>query len=131
MIIKIPNLLVLSMLIATIWGLFTIKNKVIALNYQLSAVNKQVNVENDHIHLLKAEFTYLNSPARLRELANKYLNLENIKLSQMIKDPLIDEPVSIETIAKIPLKQNIKWRYKRNNNRYVHIVSSNNKLAKN
>ena len=47
--------------------------------------------EEDAIRILKAELAYLGSPERIQKLAYKYLTLEKPKVTQMIKDPLIED----------------------------------------
>jgi cell division protein FtsL len=112
-----------------IYSLFSIKAKVNSLSYQVSEVNRQINAERDAIHILKAEFAYLSSPSRLRKLAAAYLNLETIKPSQMIKDPLTyDEDkakLAEENTGAATVKHNnVKWRYKKAPNKYLQTVSA-------
>jgi cell division protein FtsL len=77
--IKKFHYLILLVIIIAIYGLFSIKNKVSTLDYQLSGILKQINDETNNIHLLKAEKAYLISPPRLKKLAGIYLQLDTIK----------------------------------------------------
>ncbi|WP_341790659.1 hypothetical protein [Rickettsia endosymbiont of Polydrusus tereticollis] len=123
--IKKFHYLALLIIIIAVCSLFSIKDKVSTLDYQLSSVVKQINDETNNIHLLKAEKAYLISPSRLKKLASAYLQLDTIKSSQMIKDPLVPNDVQY-----VKFNQNIstsgnKWRYKRSvNNKYVQTISS-------
>ncbi|WP_253307473.1 MULTISPECIES: hypothetical protein [unclassified Rickettsia] len=128
--IKKFHYLVLTVIIIAIYILFSIKNKVSTLDYQLSSVLKQINDETNNIHLLKAEKAYLISPSRLKKLSGAYLQLDTIKSSQMIKDPLAPNDVQYVkfnqniNISKISGGGN-KWRYKKIvNSKYVQTVSS-------
>lgn len=55
--------------------LFNVKYKVVALDQELSQVNRDINEAHQSIHILKAEWEHLNNPLRLQKLAQKYLNL--------------------------------------------------------
>ncbi|WP_064429230.1 hypothetical protein [Rickettsia sp. Tenjiku01] len=118
--------LTLLITIIVICSLFSIKERVSTLDYQLSSVVKQINSENNNIHILKAEQAYLLLPARLEKLAAAYLKLETVKSYQMIKDPLgpnIDQNIKFN--HNISISKSSKWRYKRiTNNKYIQTVSS-------
>jgi hypothetical protein len=69
----------------SVLGLFQIKFHVQDLSRDINEFNRQLKQENESLHILKAEWTYLNQPERLKHLVNKYLKLENLHLSQMYK----------------------------------------------
>ncbi|XVN43310.1 MAG: hypothetical protein RCG15_03270 [Candidatus Rickettsia vulgarisii] len=131
MLVRIFSYLVATIVIFAIYGLFTIKDLVASLHYQIGTVRKQVEAENNQIHILKAEQAYLRAPDRIRTLSNKYLQLDNVKITQMIKDPLV--PISSKYVKSDDegqshfSKTNGKWRYKTNyNNKYIKTVSNKN-----
>lgn len=64
--------------------LFIIKHKVYDLRKELKAVNNQILKEKENIHVLKAEYTYLSSPKRIRKLSNTHLDLQTVKPEQII-----------------------------------------------
>lgn len=64
-------------------ALFTLKHQVRALEEQLAHVNRQIGDEQQAIHVLKAEWSHLNDPVRLKELAKRHLNLEPVDLARM------------------------------------------------
>src|SRR5258708_2264979 len=119
--------LVFAMCLVTIYGLFIIKDKVSTLEYQLREVTKQIDVERDTIHVLKGEFAYLSSPARLRKIVSNFLELDRIKMSQMIKNPLIagddSQKAPTKSVASFT-KHNTKWRYKRGPSKYLQVVAN-------
>ena len=128
MIIKIYNYLAIASIFAAIIGLYTIKDKVSSLNYQVEQINSQINLERDNIHILKAEFAYLSAPNRIRELSSNYLDLHAIKTSQMIADPIVIEEQNTKISSGPDINntrpvKNIKWRYKKITNRYIQNVS--------
>ena len=62
---------------------FTVKYEVQDLEDQLVAINKQIGVHEEAIHVLSAEWSYLNRPERLAELAQRYLDLVPMNPKQM------------------------------------------------
>ncbi|XVN41223.1 MAG: hypothetical protein RCO49_01075 [Rickettsia endosymbiont of Argas persicus] len=127
--IKKFHYLVLPVIVIAVFSLFTIKERVSTLDYQLSSVVKQINSENKTIHILKAERAYLLSPARLKNLTTAYLELQTVKPYQMVKDPLAPVTnVNIKFDHNISISKSNKWRYKKiTNNKYIQTVSSREK----
>jgi hypothetical protein len=58
------------------YGLYQLKHEVIALENELFRLNRQIVQEQEHIHVLKAEWSFINQPARLQELAARHLDLQ-------------------------------------------------------
>ncbi len=116
----ITNFGIISLCIAG-YSLFSIKSQVTDLNYQLNEITKQINEERNNINILKAEYSYLQSPNRLAGLVNKYLGLTSITSEQIVKDPLlIDEDEFKNKTASLgsttsPSRviKKVSWRYKR------------------
>lgn len=71
-------------------AMFLVKYEVQALEEDLRAANHQIRRDREQIHVLQAEWAYLNEPSRLRALAEKHLNLH----------PL--EPTQVITLASLP-----------------------------
>ncbi|HEX9810432.1 MAG TPA: cell division protein FtsL [Alphaproteobacteria bacterium] len=57
------------------FGLFQVKHRVQALEEELGRLNAAIVAEQDQIHVLRAEWAYLNRPKRLEELNAEYLGL--------------------------------------------------------
>ncbi len=101
------SLAVLSVIIIGIcaYGVFQIKHQVKSLVHDLMEVNQQIASDKEAIYVLKAEWTYLNRPERLKELASKYLNLDHIVVSQIdthqVKD-ISAKNYSYATIVPVP-----------------------------
>lgn len=126
MILRSSNILIFIVFFMAACGLFLIKDKVGTLTYLVNEINKQIIYEENTIHTLKAEIACLSSPERLRKLATNYLGLENIKTTQMIRDPLAADQIKIQSFADEPLvlsKRKIKWRYKKTSMKYLQTVS--------
>lgn len=112
---------VIVLCLLTICSLFSIKDSVMTLRSELQEVRKQVRNEEDAIRILKAELAYLGSPERIQKLAYKYLTLEKPKVTQMIKDPLIEDNLEQPRIlasSKLSKGTN-KWRYKKGPSKYL------------
>jgi cell division protein FtsL len=129
MLVRLLSYLFVVIISISIYGLFTIKDSVANLDYQLNVVLKQLDKEHNKIHVLKAEQSYLTSPARLRRLASSYLKLDTIKISQMVKSPLISDQGNAtkpnNTSRSFVAASNNKWRYKTiANTKYIKTVSS-------
>lgn len=65
-------------------GLLVMKNQVQTLENQLVGINKDIQDDIKTIHILKAEWSHLNSPKRLRQLAEKHISLNPVKAEQII-----------------------------------------------
>ena len=81
-------------LLATIAGagLFLLKYQVQAEERHLKEVRKDIVGTEQSIHVLKAEWSYLNDPLRLREQAERHLAMHPMRANQM---------VSIDTVPMI------------------------------
>ncbi|SCA57417.1 conserved hypothetical protein [Candidatus Terasakiella magnetica] len=74
-------------------GVFRITYQVDALEKELRALNKEILQEQETIHILKAEWSYLNDPSRLEDLAKRYLGLEEMRGEQLINMDMFDKQV--------------------------------------
>lgn len=72
-------------------SLFMLKYEVQSQEQRLSGLRKDIVETQESIHVLKAEWSYLNDPARLREQAERHLGLHPLKPSQIV------------TIASLPM----------------------------
>lgn len=75
----------LSFLLSAMLGciIYQIKHRVLDLEKNIQSVNREIINTNESIHILKAEWGYLNQPRRLQSLNNKYLQLRSIGHTQM------------------------------------------------
>lgn len=122
---RIPLYFIAITCALTVFGLFYIKDKVVTLRAELQEVKKQIDSEQDMIHLLKAELAYLTSPIRLRELADNYLDLEVTEVTQMSGDPVNDqrEHIDVKLVDTEIAVNKVKWRYRKGPSKYVTKVS--------
>ncbi|MEO5373255.1 MAG: hypothetical protein H7840_03130 [Alphaproteobacteria bacterium] len=71
-------------------SLFLLKHEVQSLEDELNAVNRDIRAGHETIHVLKAEWSFLNDPARLRRLAETHLQMTSLR------------PEQITTVAVLP-----------------------------
>lgn len=63
---------------------FVLTNDVQNLEKELAQINNDIQNDIRDIHILEADWSELNNPERLRELAGKYISLDFIKPEQII-----------------------------------------------
>lgn len=66
------------------FGILSMKNQVQGLEKQLVSINKSIQDDIKSIHVLKAEWSHLNNPSRLRQLAAKHISLNPVQAEQII-----------------------------------------------
>jgi hypothetical protein len=65
-------------------GLFFIKHEVKEQEARLAELNQEIQRNQEVIHVLKAEWSYLNDPARLRALSERFLSMKVMAPSQIV-----------------------------------------------
>ena len=75
------TLAALALLIATASGLYLVEHEVQELERRLSRLNADLLARQQAIQVLKAEWSYLNQPDRLQELATRYA--ERLRLAPL------------------------------------------------
>jgi cell division protein FtsL len=73
-------------------GVYLVKYSVQDVQRNVGTLKSQLASEKESLHLLNAEWSYLNRPDRLRELADRHLDLMPIDSRQ------------IEQVAVLPVK---------------------------
>lgn len=63
--------------------LFSVKRQVQELNTELAGLNRSIIADERAIDVLHAEWSYLNNPRRLEDLARRHLGLEPVRPSQL------------------------------------------------
>lgn len=64
-------------------GLFFVKHEVKDQERRLHSLNAEIQRNQETIHVLRAEWSYLNDPSRLRVLAEKYLGMHQVKAAEV------------------------------------------------
>lgn len=65
-------------------GLFFLKYEVKSLERELARTEQRIEENRVAIHVLRAEWSHLNDPERLRRLAEKHLELEPVDPARVI-----------------------------------------------
>lgn len=74
----------LALALLIVVGLFHVKFQVQALEDELVRLNRQIDGEQEAIHVLKAEWSYVNQPQRLQDLSSRYLELRPLTPRQIV-----------------------------------------------
>ena len=105
-------------------GMIVLKNQVQALEGELNRINASIQEDVKSIHVLKAEWSHLNSPQRLRSLASKHISLNPVRAEQIIN--YSELPFSYENRKenrRIVAQQNINRQAARNKE-LKHLVKA-------
>ena len=74
----------LVLIVFTVAASNYMKNSVYRLEDELKTINQNIQTDIETIHILNAEWSKLNNPARLRTLAANHIDLNPIKAEQII-----------------------------------------------
>lgn len=83
--IRVGTVLTLSLAVAAGIGLYHAKYRVQALELELGGLQQQILAHREAIHVLKAEWSFLNDPQRLAEISRRHLELAPVSGSQLAK----------------------------------------------
>lgn len=98
------RLLLVLLLMAGVSGVYFIKYKVAILDEEISSMRREISEEQENIHVLQAEWTYLTRPQRIKQLSKKYLG-EDYKHPKVVAD-LGDVPypgAEVAPVATLPV----------------------------
>jgi hypothetical protein len=84
-------------------SLFMLKYEVQSQEQRLSGLRKDIVEAQESIHVLKAEWSYLNDPSRLREQAEHHLGLHPLKPNQIVS--IASLPMSEPRPDEAPIAQ--------------------------
>ncbi len=65
-------------------GMFVLKYEVQDLEVELASLDGDIRQNQETIHVLKAEWSHLNNPERLRVLSAKHIGLTQVKPEQVV-----------------------------------------------
>lgn len=81
-------------------GLFFVKHEVKDQERRLQALNDEIQRNQESIHVLRAEWSYLNDPSRLRALAEKHLGMRPVAPAQVASlDAVLKDGITAPTAA--------------------------------
>lgn len=82
---RLSNLALLILTCALGFGVFHIKYEVLAAQSKKKELEASIKKSSENIHILKAEWSHLNNPARLEKLSTLHLGMQPVKPAQIIK----------------------------------------------
>ncbi|MFO1189122.1 MAG: hypothetical protein U1E97_05935 [Alphaproteobacteria bacterium] len=65
-------------------ALFVVKHEVQKLEEDLGRITRATLADQEAVHVLKAEWSYLNEPSRLQRLAEKHLDLKPVTAQRLV-----------------------------------------------
>ena len=78
------TLMWLGLATAAVMGLFALKFEVHSLEAELAALNLSIGSDVEAIHVLQAEWSFLNRPTRLQRGVVQYLDLRPVLANQVV-----------------------------------------------
>ncbi len=81
--IRTLNIILVIAVIGLSAGLYDIKYRAEAAEKRADQIEHDIASEQEGIRVLRAEWSYLNQPDRLQQLAQRYTKLEALKASQI------------------------------------------------
>lgn len=82
--IRIVHLVAVALVIFTSFALYRVKYEAGEKARELAALRTEIAAEKDMIAVLRAEWSHLNRPARLQELAARHLDLRPAGVHQLV-----------------------------------------------
>lgn len=80
-------------------GLYLVKYGVQDVQQKVAETQTALKKERDALHLLGAEWAYLNRPERLKELSARYLELQPVTSSQFVSFQALPDAVPVVPVA--------------------------------
>ena len=106
------------------FAMFIMKNHVQNLEKELAVVNRDIESNIQRIHVLKAEWSYLNRPSRIRELAQRYTPMKSIEATQIVNySALPFKYENPENARRLAAQKSLSAQAERNRN-LKHLVKA-------
>ncbi len=83
MMLRLSTWLWLAVVGAVGYGMFQVKYEVMQLEDELGRVNRGIDADRDQLRVLNAEWSFLNQPARLDQLRQRFLALKPITRTEL------------------------------------------------
>ncbi len=88
-----------TLTLCVVLGSMVLKNRVQVMERRLDIINENIQKDMQSIHVLKAEWSYHNTPDRLQKLAFEQLSLEKAKPEQIINYSALHFNYEDETVS--------------------------------
>lgn len=77
--------LALGLMLVAAAALYRFKDEAAAVDAHIDGLRTEIARERETINVLRAEWNYLNEPSRIQNLAERYLDLEQLEVEQLAK----------------------------------------------
>jgi cell division protein FtsL len=89
--VRLLNILAIVSLIGSAIYAYSIKYETTFHAERIAKLKHEISRERDQINMLRAEFAHLTRPERVQALADKFLDLQPLALSQIVKADVIPD----------------------------------------
>lgn len=100
---RLPLVAWIFVVSVSLFVLYRVKYEVQSLQAQVADTQRQLETEKQTLHIVAAEWAYLNRPERLRQLASKYFSSSGVTVDQIAEIEAIPFPKQMEASAAPPL----------------------------
>lgn len=105
------------------FGSMIMKNQVQNLEKQLNIINTNIREDIKTIHILKAEWSHLNNPSRLKKLASKHISLNPLQPEQIINYSELPFEYESNESRKVLARKNLN-KYAQKNKELKKLVKA-------
>jgi len=119
------NALWISLIALVGAGMFTLKYEVKKLETELVEINQEIKADSQSIHVLKAEWSHLNNPARIRRLTQKHIAMKPVRAEQIINysDLPFNNDANNPNVKRMIAQNNI-YKYAKRNRELKQVVNA-------
>jgi hypothetical protein len=96
---RLPLLAWVVTVAVALFALYRVKYEVQSLHAQVVDTERQLENEREALHVVAAEWAYLNRPERLRQLSSKYLSTTGLMVDQIAEMEAI--PYANKNVASL------------------------------
>lgn len=94
---RFATLIWMLVVVVAAFLLYMVKYQVQALHAQVIKAERELEAEKQALHVVGAEWAYLNRPDRLRQLASKYLSSSGVTVDQIAEIEAVPFPQRSDT----------------------------------
>ena len=119
------NALWISLIALVGAGMFTLKYEVKQLETELVEINREIKSDSQSIHVLKAEWSHLNNPGRIRRLTQKHIAMQPLHAEQIINysDLPFNNDANNPNVKRMIAQNNI-YKYAKRNRELKQVVNA-------
>lgn len=103
---RFATLVWMLVIVVSAFLLYRVKYEVQSLRILIADTSRQLEMERESLHVVAAEWAYLNRPERLQQLSAKYLSSDSVMVNQIAEVEAVPFPKQME--AAIDPEEGIK-----------------------